>query len=785
MKTPEIIATLKSYKVNLRLAGDQLQLTGQTGDLPAALVELVRNHKEELIALLKQDNGKIQPLPLQPHYPATDAQRSLWVLQQLDGAVGAYNIVTSLHLKGKVDAVQLNKAFQQVVARHESLRTVFREVDGVLCQIINDTTSFAISVEDISASPRDYLIGRIEELSHQPFDLEKGPLLQVELLQVAPDEYALLIAMHHIVSDGWSIKVFLQEVMQHYNGRPLSTHLQYKDCAAWLEQRITEKSALFWQGQFADGVTPMVLPADLNRPAVRSFEGSIAKFFPGVDFYPVVLAFCKQHSCTPFTFFRAALTVLLHKLSGHDKVVMGSPVAGRIHGELLQQIGLYVNTLPLSYKIDAEEPFTAMLRNVSAADAQAFAHQEYPFSRMAEALPFQWDPARNPLFDVMLVLQDTAWGEGRIAWGNELVLDQLDRYLYGDVEVIHRKAPSKFDLTFNLGNDPDNRFYVEVEYATRVFTKENIVSFYRAYQYIIRQVLAQPEIKIRAVEIAEEKHLLLHTFNDTDVLLEGDKTVVDLIEDQVLRTPAATALLYEGRSFTYNQINELANRLANYLRDVYHITADDLVGIRQERNEWMIISLLAVLKAGGAYVPIDPAYPEERIAYILDDSRCKVLLDIRELQQFLYVADEYAGENILISRKPEDLAYVIYTSGSTGRPKGVMITHGNVRAFMEWCREEFVEAYEVVLGVTSICFDLSVFEIFYTLMSGRQLRLLSSALDIPQYLDSTRLLLLNTVPSVVSHLLSERADLSRVRVLNMAGEPVPPAVVRQLDLAGI
>lgn len=557
MKTPEIISTLRSYKVNLRLAGEQLQLTGETDHLPAAMLELVRSNKAALISFLQQEVQGIIPVPIQAHYPVTDAQRSIWGLEQLH--TGAYNIVTGLYLK---ETAVTDAAFQKCIARHESLRTTFQEINGELRQVVHDTIQFAVDFADITAvgDIPAFLKEELQMLSYWRFDLGKGPLLKVKLYQVAANEYALLLAIHHIISDGWSVRVLLEEVLQANDLPPLK--IQYKDYTAWKEKRLSATAADFWQQQLASDIEPMILPSDLNRPAVRSFEGAIARFFTSPDFYTNIAAYCKHHRTTPFTFFRATLTILLHKLSGLDTIVTGTPVAGRNHHDLHAQIGLFVNTLPLVYKIDPDATFTALMQNMNATDAQAFAHQEYPFSRMAES--YHWDASRNPFFDVMLVLQDTARSSAQV--------HSLDHYLYGDTPVIHREAPSKFDLTFNLGNDPDQRFFIEIEYATRIFTRENIESFYRAYQHIIKQVLVQPDINLSRIEIADEaeKQQLLHSFNDTYVE-QGDLTIVDLIEAQVARTPHATALLYEGRSFSYSQVNELANRLANYLRSEHQL----------------------------------------------------------------------------------------------------------------------------------------------------------------------------------------------------------------------
>jgi len=803
MTTIEIIAALKSHKVALRLSGDQLRLVGETNTLSPVLLEAIRDRKVELISLLKHTSNPavtgIQPIAQQEDYPATDAQKSIWLLQQLDETGGVYNIVTGLYLKGTLSIEMLNRAFLLCIQKHESLRTVFRELDGSLRMVVSEEISFNISFEDVSSitAIQDHVIQEEKRLTYERIDLEKGPLLKVKLMQIAEQEFAMILVIHHIISDGASVRILLQEVLHNYDtlrkGELIAGELpkvQYKEYTAWLHQRLNghmgEQGRAFWQQQLAVNVDPLVLPTAYNRPASISFEGAIAKFFPGIHFYPRVLEYCKEHTITPYHFFHASLAILLYKLSGQRILTIGTPVSGRTHFDLQQQIGLFVNTLPLTAHIREEATFAEMLKDVADSMIRSFEFQDYPFARMAEELNIKREAGRNPLFDVMLVLQDTAIGDGRVKLDNQggFEVHMLDTWLHGTAQVIHRQAPSKFDLTFNLGNTPDNKFYIEIEYAANLFAKENIILFYNAYLHIIAQVLHSPGIAIKSISLVDqdEQYRLLETFNATDAVYPSGKTITMLFEEQVRNTPDNIGLLYEGRSLSYRQLNEAANRMAYYLIEEYHIGPDQLVGIRLERNEWLVVALLAVLKSGGAYVPLDPAYPQERIDYIIADSGCKVLLDDRELQKFLLQEDKYSSADTCVINQSADLAYVIYTSGSTGRPKGVMITHGNVYAFIEWCKEEFkASVYDIVLGVTSICFDLSIFEVFFTLISGKQLRLLENALSIPDYLNSTAPLLLNTVPGVVSHLLSDGIGLSSVNVLNMAGEPIPAGVVSQLD----
>jgi amino acid adenylation domain len=741
MNTIAIISALKSHNVLLRLDGDQLKLSGETGSLPPELLEMVKSRKEALISLLRNATAPvtenvIRPLGRQEDYPATDAQQSIWVLHQLDKTGGAYNIITSLHLKGEVSADILKRAFQCSLMRHESLRTVFREADGKLRQVITDNTDFTVAFRDISAEGtiHDHVTAEVKRLTYRRFDLEKGPLLEVQLLKLAAQEYALILAIHHIISDGWSVRLLLQEMMHFYSllrkgAQPAIAlpEIQYKDYAAWLLQQLSGEAGkhaqAFWKERLSTIPDPLDLPADLPRPGTRSFEGAIARFYTDASLYPAIVQYCRQHSTTPFNFFLSTLSILLYKLSGQDTIVIGTPAAGRTHGALHQQIGLFVNTLPLTARVQAADSFAAMLQRIAGDTIAAFEHQHYPFARIAEQLAVKWDSARNPLFDVMLVLQDTAIGDGRVGFDQQagFAIDRLDTYLYGSAAVVHSSAPSKFDLSFDLGNDPNNRFYMEIAYSTRLFTKESIISLYKAYQHIIAQVLANPGIPVQSIELADQEaqRRLLESFNDTAVPYAPGKTVIDLFEEQVQRTPERPALRYGSRLYTYREVDQLSNQLAAYLVTTYGITAGELVGIQLERSERMPLSILAVLKAGAAYVPIGTDYPAERVAYIVKDAALKVLINEDELSKFFSAQHRYSTERLSVKPTQNGLAYCIYTSGSTGTPKGVLNSHAGLYNRLRWMGDYLhVDGNDVFLQKTPYTFDVSVWELLLPFITG-------------------------------------------------------------------
>ncbi|WP_217607388.1 amino acid adenylation domain-containing protein, partial [Chitinophaga sp. GbtcB8] len=342
---------------------------------------------------------------------------------------------------------------------------------------------------------------------------------------------------------------------------------------------------------------------------------------------------------------------------------------------------------------------------------------------------------------------------------------------------------TKFDLTFNFVEAAEE-LQVTIEYNRDIYNADTVKRFTHHLEQLLAAIIAHPDLPLNRLNYlgAAAQLQLLETFNATEIAYKHSGTILQKFEEQAAKTPDNTVILFGETTITYQSLNEQANRLGDYLRTQYNIQANDRIGIQLDRSEQTIIAILAVLKSGGAYVPIDTEYPQERIDYIIADSQCKVVIDAAELATFKQVADQYSTENINTASQPADLAYIIYTSGSTGKPKGVMIAHSNATAFINWSQQEFnANTFDIVFAATSICFDLSVFEIFYPLSVGKPVRFLTNALAIPQYLNTAEKILINTVPSVVGNLLSEGIDLSNVAVLNMAGEPISPRYLDQLD----
>ena len=816
MTVPEILSELRINNVIPKLTGNQIVLVGKTEELPEEIIAIVKEEKEALIEYLKEtykqlDFESIAQVEKQKYYPCSNAQRRMGILYHFDGAEYVYNITANFYLKGIVKHTELEEAFRLSVIRHESLRTVFKEIDGILNQEILENISINVSFCDVSGSPgkEEFLLSEIDKSYRFRFDMAKGPLFIVKLIQLSHNEYAMLLTMHHIISDGWSVEVLLKEVLVNYKklcnrdaGSTSPLTVQYKDYAAWLEYRLnTERSndAMdFWKSQFPSTIPVLTLPYDFKRPSVVSFEGAVLKNNIDPDILIQIHSFCKENHLTVFNFLRAVITILLAKFSRQDYFVIGIPVSGRILQELEGQIGLYTNTLPLGIKIDQDYNFLDFLHKVSESTSNAFEFQEYPLDRIIDKLAVKRQPGRSPMFDVMLVLQNTNRyphvTDLRKQHGFEM--DLLDTYL--DIgKILGRKVrASKLDLTFNFDFDLTGNFYIEIEYATTLFTEKTIQKFYTAFNGIITQVLNDPGIQLAQISLVSEneKEILLHRFNSPIRGIE-EFNIMQLLISSFVKFPDKTAIKYEDKAVTYSELlDSLTGVVGCLVEQVPEKNA--LVGLLTERSERTISTILGILHSGAAYVPIDINYPLERIAYIVADAGLKYLIVDRDCEKavpkgfsgkIIYTEDLYqTGAKRAFIPSNDDLrehvAYIIYTSGSTGQPKGVEICHRNTIAFLNWAAKEFIETpFEILYAGSSYSFDLSIFEFFVPLILGKAIRIVNSAVNLPDYVQEDKNIFINTVPSVVANLLFNKMSWSNVVALNIAGEVLTKNIVQELD----
>lgn len=790
-----LIKYLRKNKIFLKLDNGDLKISAKKNVIDDDVIFLVKKNKKELVDyLLKKTNSRlifkaneIKLLPIQDNYILSSSQRRMWMLSQFEAGNIAYNVSGTYRFKGKLNQKLLESSFRSLIKRHEILRTVFKEgEEGEIRQYVYKSEGrFVLGCRDYREVENKEIVSQtfIKDFVSQPFDLELGPLLRAEILQVGADDYIFTYVMHHIICDGWSMGVLIKELLIYYNAyskgevpRLEELRIQYKDYAAWQQGQLRgeqlELHKRYWIEEFEGELPLLNLPTDYLRPPIKTYNGGVVNKQISKNQIDKLKSIIQEEGGTLFMGILSLVNVLLYKYSRDEDIIIGSPIAGRDHVDLENQIGFYVNTLALRTKFKGVDTYREILRNVKHLTLGAYEHQVYPFDELVEELNLERDMSRNALFDVMVVLQNIGGSNNQ-----QLGEMKVNPYELGEHTI------SKFDLTFNF-SEVSEAMHLAIEYNSDLYARESIIRFGDHLEQLLEQVIINPEESINQIAYLseEERKQLLHTFNDTEVGYPREKTVVDLFEEQVGKTPEKIALVYEEEELSYRELNNRSNQLANYLRFTYSIEADDLIGIKLSRGIDMIVLILGILKSGGAYVPIDLEYPEERINYMLEDSSCKVLFDDWEMKRFKKSEESYSTDNLESINNPEDLAYIIYTSGSTGKPKGVMIEHRNVSSFLNWCKTEFeTSTFDTVFGVTSICFDLSIYEIFYTLIVGKKLRVLNDALSISNYLPREEAILLNTVPSVMSILINNEIDIRAVKVLNLAGEPIPRNIIERLS----
>ncbi len=718
-------------------------------------------------------------------YPVTASQRRLWVLSNFEGGSAAYNIVNTFEFEGAFNYNYFLTAIRKLITRHESLRTSFSEnANGELRQFISpaEHIDFEIPFHNIRNIKSKNVKEIITNNQAYVFELSAGPLIRIEVIKVKKNRHLILFNLHHIVGDGWSMEVLLKEVVEVYNGLVIKgeveltpLEIQYKDFAVWSNSQNRKenlsKSEVFWKEELEGEIPILELPSDLTRPKVKTYNGEVFDYHFSKDFSLRLNEFVRKEGATLFMGLTAGVNGLLYRYTGQKDIILGTPIAGRSHPDLENQVGLFLNTLAIRTRLEDSLTYQELLRMQKSILLKAYEHQTYPFDQLVDILDLKRDTSRSALFDVMVVLHNQ-----QDFFDQETKMEGLSVRPYRQVS----KKNSQFDITFSFTEKEEN-IIVSIEYNTDICTPEFIEKLAMHLEQFMAAGMRQVTQTIASIDYLSEseKKTLLLDFNNTYVAFPEGNTLVDLLESQANETPEAIALIFGNQKFTYRFIQEQSNQLANYLLDEYKVESEDFVGLKLPREEWMVISLIAILKTGAAYIPIDPKYPKERIAFIESDSNCKVTITPELIEQFKKTKSASNLPKVNIDQ--EQLAYVIYTSGSTGKPKGVMIRHSNVVSLMHWSQLEFESTdFDLMYAVTSYCFDLSVFEIFYPLSIGKKIRLLKNGLAIEDYISTDQKVLINTVPSVVHELCQRKISFENVVAINMAGEPIPTKLSNEL-----
>jgi len=764
------------------------------------LSDLFANAELAAVAAVLAQAGRstlpdILPANREEPLPLSFAQQRLWFLALMEGANTAYNIPIGLRLRGALHVQALQRALARIVARHETLRSRFAQHgDEAQVLIVAAEDVLPLQVQDLRRhpQPQQALDALIHGEASAPFDLERGPLLRGRLVVMADEHHVLLLTLHHIVSDGWSMGVLTRELMALYqafsHGRPdplPPLPIQYGDFAVWqrlwLSGEVLQRQGSYWQQALAGAPALLSLPTDRPRPAQQDYAGSSVEVRLDARLTAGLKALSQRHGSTLYMTLMTAWASLLARLSGQQDVVIGSPVANRTRSEVEGLIGLFVNTLAVRIDTSGELSSEALLARVKALTLAAQAHQDLPFEQVVELTRPVRSLAHSPLFQTLLSWQDSS--APTLALG--------DLALEGIVENSHF---AKFDLSLNLG-EVQGTILGALEYAVALFDESTVQRYVGYFTRVLQAMVDNDQAVLAHVPLldAREREHLLFDFNATQVDYNLDQTLHGMFEDQVVRTPNAIALKAGDQHLTYAELNARANQLAHHLLEL-GVQPDARVAICVERGLDMVIGLYAILKAGAAYVPLDPAYPQERIAYMLADSAPLVVLAQAATRPLL-------GEVAVIDldqpgwqRQPVDNpgvagvgAYVIYTSGSTGQPKGVINDHAAVVNRLLWMQDEYgLTAHDRVLQKTPFSFDVSVWEFFWPLCTGACLVMARpGGHKDPAYLcdviEAEQISTLHFVPSMLDVFLAH-GDVSQaaglVRVI-CSGEALPGSLVRR------
>jgi amino acid adenylation domain-containing protein len=733
-------------------------------------------------------------------FPLSFAQQRLWLLAQMEGASEAYHIPLGLSLKGDLDRAALRGALDRILARHEALRTTFALIDGELVQQITavEGSRFLLIEHDLrSHNNATTELDRLTELeASASFDLEAGPLIRGRLIRISEDERVLLITMHHIASDGWSMGVLVHELSTLYGAflrgedDPLpELEIQYADYAVWqrqwVEGDILKQQAAYWKTALAGAPALLALPADHPRPDRQDFAGGFAELALDEHLSAGLRELSRRHGVTLFMTLLAAWAALLARLSGQQDVIIGTPVANRGRAEIEKLIGFFVNTLPLRLNLSGSLTVSELLEQAKTQALAAQQNQDIPFEQVVELARPVRSLAHGPLFQVMFAWQ-----------GNAQERFELPGLEVQSLPIPHRVA--KFDLLLEL-REAGNTITGGIEYATSLFERATIDRYIGYFGNLLRAMVADDAQAVDRLAMlpGNERQQLLVDWNNTVAEYPKALSLAQLVEEQVKRTPNAVAVVYGKQRLTYRELNERANQLAHKLLKL-GVGPDQVVGLFVERSTDLIVVMLAIMKTGAAYLPLDPLFPPDRLGYMLEDSGAQLLVTQqslrRELPTFagavILLEDEdwqaNRGDNPGIVVEPENLAYLIYTSGSTGKPKGVQIPRGALINFL-WSMREWLQLSDSdrLLAVTTISFDIAGLEIWLPLLVGAQTVVANreAATDgsaLRDLLDRHDITIMQATP-VTWRLLFEAGWTGRPGMQAVCGgEAMPPEVAAQL-----
>jgi amino acid adenylation domain-containing protein/non-ribosomal peptide synthase protein (TIGR01720 family) len=814
MEVEEILSLLAEEGVYPFVEDRKLKTRSTNQNIPSELISVIKNNKALLLETLSDVNRApaIKRIEQNNNAPLSYSQQRLWMLDKIEGGSTHYHIPVALELYGELDEAVFEASFKQIIVRHESLRTVFRECEGEPIQVVMSADKFSVQQEDLTVLDddlrSDVLTSRLQAEAVAPFDLSTDLMLRVHLIKRAELTYIALVTMHHIASDGWSSGVLIKEFSELYSAGVVGRQselpelsVQYADYAHWqrnwLQGEVLDKQLGYWEKQLANLPVVHSLPLDKARPKEQTFAGDIYVTNVSQKIHQTLEQQCKAAGATLFMGLHAAFSVLLSRYSNETDIVVGCPIANREQEEVAELIGFFVNTLVLRSDLSGAPSFTDLLTQSKAMLLDAYAHQQVPFEQIVERLQPPRSLSHSPLFQVMLVLQNNEQ--------SELTLPGLSLS-----PMINEEVTAKYDITLNVVEEAGG-LSLQWDYNSSLFKDETIERMSKHFVHLLTELITKPQENVFRLSMLNKAECdeQLVKLNDTAQPYSQEKCIHELFEDQAKAQPDEVSVVFGEQRLTYEQLNGKANQLAQYLVEEKGIKPDSLVGICVERSLDMLVGILGILKAGGAYVPLDPNYPAARLAYMLEDAQLDTVISHSGVVERTPISENqavcldnelvqmslanYTTDNIEISQlglTPSNLAYIIYTSGSTGNPKGVMIEHGNTVAFLNWAGRAFTQAQlSSVLASTSMCFDLSVFEFFAALSHGGKVVIVENILALQASETKVKInepiSLINTVPSAIEALLSSDAIPASVQTVNLAGELLKQITVERLYQAGI
>lgn len=826
MTTIEFLAHLRDLDIQVYVEAERLRCNAPEGTLTPELRAQIANRKSELIALLKKANSivhqasfELVPTSRDRLLPLSFAQQRLWFLDQLVGENPFYNI-PAVRLEGQLNYVALKQAFNAIVHRHEALRTNFVKVDNQPTQIIVDHVNVSLPIVDLQHLPATERQSAAQKIATQealrPFNLATEPLLRVKLLKLDATQYVLLLNLHHIVADGWSLGVLMRELVAHYTAAitnqssilpPLP--IQYADFAQWqrnwLQGETLESQLSYWRAAIAD-LTILNLPTDRPRPAIQTYRGATHNLELSPSLSTALTVLSQQEGVTLFMTLLAAFQTLLKGYTGQSDIAVGSPIANRNRTELEALIGFFVNTLVLRVDLADNPTFRELLGRVRSCTLAAYDHQDLPFEKLVEELHPERDPSRNPLFQVVFALQNAPMQPLELP-GLTLNPHKFD------------VSTTRFDLELHLWErgqglsglweEQSEGLSGFVAYNVDLFDASTIARFVTGFQTLLEGIVINPDARIADLPLlsAAERHQLLVEWNQTECNY-SDLLCHQIFEDWAARTPDAIAVSFADEQLTYQQLNRQANKVAHYLQQL-GVETEVLVGICIEQSLEMVVGVLGILKAGGAYVPLDPNYPCDRLCFMLADSQVAIVLTQQSLVSLfnngtgsdrqleepefsnpkLICLDTdwqsiatHSDKNPKSSVEADNLAYIIYTSGSTGKPKGVLVEHRGLCNVVKAQQVFNLQPQNRILQFSSLSFDASIFEMLLAFGVGASLHIPDKIARQPgaaliEYLQDKAIDTTILPPAVLAILPA--AELLNLQTVISGGEACSSEIVKQ------